>query len=420
MAVVDAGHRLDAQTEGLEIGEVEGVGLDQKTGPPGGAGDRDVDVVGELTLVALPVGLDLDRVRQRRLDAGADVAQGEAIEVLEGIENADAERIVRGEQGGVDKAEAGGVGPVAVEPQRHLRGGAEAVGQMAVKAVVLDAAVDHGGAVVEPDLAEAPRRAVVVTEVAPRQAELERQVVAAPRQRCARLPALAGAAVARAEMAGETAAEHRAAGDEVEHAADGVGAVEHRRRAAHDLDHLDALDVDQAGDLAEVGLAAGVVHPQAVLQEQHPQAALAADHRPRLVGPDAVDVDARLGAQQLGGVLRQALVQGAAIENGDRSRDLEGIDLAAGGGNGGLGEEGLERRLLVPGAVGFGLGGGFRGRRRCVVRPAGRGARHRERQGEKEKEGGLAFHDEVPMLFSRLAVGARRTARTTRPEMLSR
>ena len=150
---------------------------------------------------------------------------------------------------------------------------------MAEEAVVLEPAVDHSGAVVEPDLAKAAGGGVVVPQIAPGDPELEGQVVAAAGQAGARFPAVAGAAVAPADVAGQATAKDRAAGDQIQNAADRVGAVEHRGRAADHLDDLDAVDVDQTGDLTEVGLPASVVHAQAVLEEQHAQAALAADHR---------------------------------------------------------------------------------------------------------------------------------------------
>ena len=117
--------------------------------------------------------------------------------------------------------------------------------------------------------------------------------------------------------------------DQVEHAADRVAAVEHRGRAAHHLDARRRRMSTSPVISPKSVWRRGVVQAQAVLEEEHAQAALAADDRPRLVRADAVDVDARLLAQQVGGVAGEALdllgritVTGVATSNMSRSEPV--------------------------------------------------------------------------------------------------
>ena len=175
---------------------------------------------------------------------------------------------------------------------------------------------------------------------------------------------------------------------QVEDAADGVAAVEHRGRAADHLDPFDGVEVDEPRDLAEVGLPARVVEPQPVLEEEHPQTPLPADDRPRLVGSDAVDVDPGLVAQQVRGVVGRLALDLVATDDGHRRGDLEGIGLGAGGGDGHRGEEGaIFRRLGLSSLVG--LVGVFRGAARLGV--GGHGSVTRSPAGDRLVRGGRSL-----------------------------
>ena len=85
--------------------------------------------------------------------------------------------------------------------------------------------------------------------------------------------------------------------DDVDEAADGVGAVEQRRRAADDLDPGRGERVD--GDAVVGRLARQVVGALAVLEDQHAVAVEPADHRPRRRRAERALADAGLGLEQL-------------------------------------------------------------------------------------------------------------------------
>ena len=67
--------------------------------------------------------------------------------------------------------------------------------------------------------------------------------------------------------------------DDVDQPADGVRAVEQRRRPAHDLDARGARRIHRHAVIA--GLAGQIADPLAVLEDQHAIAVQAANHRPR-------------------------------------------------------------------------------------------------------------------------------------------
>ena len=190
-----------------------------------------------------------------------------------------------------------------------------------------------------------------------------------------RLVAAAGRArgdVARAERADLGAHRHaqRAlarAGDDVDDAADGVGAVE----AAHGpADHLDALDV-LGRQVGEVELAVGdVVGLDAVDQHQRVVALGTADAHLREVADAAAaaDGDARQAAQGVGGIAHLLGAQLLAGHHRDGVADGVGRDAA----------DAVAGRRTV---------GGCR-RRRCGA--AGRRARGaRTRRGERR-----SLHDD--------------------------
>ena len=123
-----------------------------------------------------------------------------------------------------------------------------------------------------------------------------------------------------------------AARDHVDDAADRVRAVEGRARALHDLDALD----ERRRDVLQRGEPDGArVDAHAVDQHQRVIALRAADeHRGRLPRPAvAREVEARVEAQQVGGVACDRALDRVAIDHDDRSehfldrgRDARGSD----------------------------------------------------------------------------------------------
>jgi hypothetical protein len=79
-------------------------------------------------------------------------------------------------------------------------------------------------------------------------------------------------------------------GDDVDHAAEGVGAVRHRRRPPHDLDALHLRGIEERGVRA---VAAHAVHRAAVHQHEHALAGEPANRRALLPGAVLVAVHAR-------------------------------------------------------------------------------------------------------------------------------
>ncbi len=174
---------------------------------------------------------------------------------------------------------------------------------------------------------------------------------------------IAGAerAALRAQRRGEGAL--AAAGDDVDDAAHGVGAVEAAHGAA---DHLDALDV-LGGKIGEIELAVGgVVGLDAVDQHQRLVALGAADAHLREIAEAAaaVDGDAGQAAQRLGGMPH--LLGAQLLAGDDRDRIADGVAGNAG-----------DRAL---GAIGrHALAGSSGSRARALGRRAGGGLRRSER-----------------------------------------
>ena len=107
----------------------------------------------------------------------------------------------------------------------------------------------------------------------------------------------------------------RVHGDLVDHAADRVGAVEHRSRPANDFDPAGAVDVGERGQLAEILLAAAVVETDAVFGEQDPLAPLASHDQAGLVRAHARDVDTGKIAEQVGDTIRHFAAHGGGVEH---------------------------------------------------------------------------------------------------------
>ena len=111
-------------------------------------------------------------------------------------------------------------------------------------------------------------------------------------------------------------------GDDVDEAADRVGAVQERRRPAHDFDPLRAGRVD--GDAVIARLAGQIAHALAVLKDQDAIAAETANHRPRRRRTEAPRGNAGLALQRVAKrhleLLRQLLA-------GEHRRRLERLEL---------------------------------------------------------------------------------------------
>ena len=130
--------------------------------------------------------------------------------------------------------------------------------------------------------------------------------------------------------------------DRVDEAADGVRAVEQRRRAADDLDALDAVRVDR--DPVVARLAGEVAGAHAVFENEHTVAVETPDDGPFRARPETADRNARLVLQRLAdrvGALRRDVER---IEGGD---GVEGLERGFGpAGRGGDGQLFVDRRQI--------------------------------------------------------------------------
>jgi hypothetical protein len=232
------------------------------------------------------------------------------------------------------------------------------VPEVDVVGLVFDSGVVDHHVVFQGDLSKGAGRCFVITGVAKRGSQPIGELVREAPNRGVHLGLTVGVAGAQSQRSGNVGAGagRRYLGDQVEHPADGVGAVEHRACPADQLHGLDVGDIDEPGDLAEVGLPSRVVQAQAILKKEHPMAALTSYDRPHLIGSDAVDVDSRLVSQKVGRVVRLPLFYLQRLDHDDRRRDVEDLFLGPGGGDRGLTEErdllfvlGLLGRLLFLG-----------------------------------------------------------------------
>jgi hypothetical protein len=85
--------------------------------------------------------------------------------------------------------------------------------------------------------------------------------------------------------------------------------------------------------VSEVLLAPRVVEPQAVLDQQHPLAPLAADLGSHLAGADPRDIQAGHAAEHIGGRIGLQLEQVGGVHDPDGRGRQEHVLLAAGGGD---------------------------------------------------------------------------------------
>ena len=225
----------------------------------------------------------------------------------------------------------------------------DAVSEVGVEGAVLESGVVDQDVLVQIDLSKPAGRSFVLIGVADRPSEAVGELARVAIDGGVHLRLLIGRAVAQADRAADSLAGacRWHLGDQVEHTADGIGAVEHRPSPPHHFHGLDVGDVDEAGDLTEIGLTAGVVHPQTVLEEEDPVAPVPADNRPHLMRSDSVDVDARLAAQEIRGVVRLQLFDPLRRNDDDRRSDLKGSPLGSGGSHRGRVEEHRLSRLLL-------------------------------------------------------------------------
>ncbi len=164
------------------------------------------------------------------------------------------------------------------------------------------------------------------------------------------------------------------AGDDVDHAPDGVGAVQHRRAVLQDLDALDHGERDGRDVGRRVGARAAVDHAAAVDQDEGARRAQAAQVDPRRAV--AAGVDLGVGAVGLGGQRLQDVAEGRAARRGeigaghDRDRRPAGEQLA------------LDRRVGHRDHLGLAV---VRGRRGALL--AGRTGRWARGRGRRRRCG---------------------------------
>ena len=109
--------------------------------------------------------------------------------------------------------------------------------------------------------------------------------------------------------------------DDVDEAADGVGAVEQRGRPPHDLDPRGTVGVD--GDAVVPGLAGEVARAHPVLQDEHAVTVEAADDRAAGAGAEAPAGDARLVLQR---VAEAPLAHLDEVERVERCHGVERLE----------------------------------------------------------------------------------------------
>ena len=188
----------------------------------------------------------------------------------------------------------------------------------------------------QADVAEAIPR-LRVREVALRRGHVTRSTAAAARVQRDRAVAHVHVAGGRGFVRSRTQIEREVAarahlrfrgdlvGDHVHQTADGVRAVEQRRRTAHDLDPLRGSRVDRHAVIAR--LTREVAETLAVLENQHAVAVETANDGPGRRRPEAPGGDARLALQRRTQRHLELLRQLLPRQHGRR---LERLELAAG------------------------------------------------------------------------------------------
>ena len=179
---------------------------------------------------------------------------------------------------------------------------------------------------------DGPLRRVVVAGLPPAAAPPEEEValrvlqvgvggglpVGAPEVGAQLRPRAVGQRLAVTLGRGEQVPVGRVGRDDVDEPADDARAVQQRRRPAHDLDALGAARID--GHPVVVRRRRQVAGADAVLDDEHPVAAEAADHRPARAGAEAAVGDARL---VLEGLADGGGGDAERIDGGDRVERLQ-------------------------------------------------------------------------------------------------
>ncbi|MND98497.1 hypothetical protein D3C80_908540 [compost metagenome] len=177
--------------------------------------------------------------------------------------------------------------------------------------------------------------AVFVETIVLHARQRQAQVATVPAQALACVPVI-DTALAAGNLQARAMAVGRAAGEDIDHCHQRIGAIADGVGAA---EHLDALDVFHGqGDVAPVHRGqAGAVHRTAIDQHLHAPgivdvAAMVVDRR--LVAGAVADHHARYQAQQFGDVARAAGADQFAVEHGHAARDCRrGLFQARGGQN---------------------------------------------------------------------------------------
>ena len=187
----------------------------------------------------------------------------------------------------------------------------------------------------------AAERAVVVAGAPGRGADHQRVAGAAVAQQQRTRQATLGAAHAQREAAAALRifAEPRLRRDQVHHAAQCAGAVQHRSGPLHGLDPFEQADVEHRRDRP---LRLGRVHPKAVDEDDDTLLLQAAQDRVLAPGTVRMDRQAGFAAQRFAGRSAGGRVH---VDAFDGERGFLRVRIAAGGGH----HHGVERRLGVRG-----------------------------------------------------------------------
>ena len=250
-------------------------------------------------------------------------------------------------------AKTGVIRGVLLGTQKRTSALLAAPAQLPTHVVVAHATVEHRRVGLERHFAKGTGRRVVVSGDARRAVEFKGPVIVVAEQHRfgAALIARAAETVARAPREPRGSGKRRGAGNEVDHAADGVGTVQHRGRAADDFHTIHRRYVDQRRQFAEILLATRVVQAKAIFEKQNALTALAANARSLLIRADADHVGARHFAQQVGRGIGLFFTEARAVNHADRRGHVVDICFLSRGGHG----HGLQGTRPRRGRIGIGF-----------------------------------------------------------------